>query len=172
MQYVYTVHYHSFDDTMFTTLANNNPSLRLLNIQNESLLCNVSPGCLLHVVDRCRQLKDIRVFQQTVNDDVLMAIARQHSSLEHLSILFRGESRYTEEQSSNAWREISHRLPALRVTLCFKHTFPLNRICDVMRPEIPVRKLRMETFTHIIDELNQAAAIYSHTLESVVLRTH
>lgn len=162
----------AFDDTLFDALAENQPQLESLNIQNKSLICKVSPFCMLRLVSQCRKLKDLRVFHVSLSDEVLLALARpEEPCLRRLSIVFRREAKYTEDLSSEAWLALVNKIPKLSVMLGFDHTCPLHRISDLMKAEIPVTVLRLETFTHIADEVNQATTFYHKTLEEVVLQT-
>ena len=162
----------AFDDTLFDILSDNHPHLACLNIQNKSLVCKVTPRCMLHLVSTCKKLKELQVFHLSLTDDVLNEIAAQEKPcLQHLSILYRRETKYAVDLSSEAWAKLVTKIPTLRVTLGFDHTCPLNRICDVMKPEIPVTELRLETFTRIYEEVNHATSCYYRTLEKMVLQT-
>lgn len=162
----------AFDNTLFDTLSENHPQLQYLDIQNKSLVCKVSPDCMVRFVSRCTKLKDLRVFHLSINDEVLTALAEpKQPALQRLSIIFRRETKYTYDLSSEAWSTLVKKVPNLRVTLGFDHTCPLNRISEVMKAEIPVTVLRLETFTRIYDEVNQAVTFYHKTLEKVVLQT-
>ena len=59
----------------------------------------------------------------------------------------------------------------VQVSLLFDHTCPTDCVSDVMKPEVPVCKLVMETYTYIYDEVNQAARCYTRTLQHFVLNT-
>nr|KAG5685716.1 hypothetical protein BaRGS_027981 [Batillaria attramentaria] len=127
---------------------------------------------MLRLVTRCRKLKDLRVFHLSLTDEVLLAVAEtEEPSLQHLSIIFRRDTKYQHDLSSEAWSVLVKKIPRLRVTLGFDHTCPLNRISEVMKAEIPVTTLRLETFTRIYEEVNQATTFYHKTLEKVVLQT-
>jgi hypothetical protein len=111
-------------------------------------------------------LKDLRVFHISISDFVLTTIADpdlnpdSHPCLRHLSVWFRRETKYTEDLSSEAWEKLVKKIPELRVTLVFDHTCPLRRVCEVMKPEIPVTVLRLETFTHIFEQVFTGQACF------------
>ncbi|KAK7114149.1 F-box/LRR-repeat protein 8-like [Littorina saxatilis] len=162
----------ALDDSLFNILSDNHPGLEYLNIQNKSLVCKVSPLCLRHLVSKCKRLKSLSVFQLSLTDDVLTEIADQEAPcLQYLSILYRREAKYTTDLSSEAWSQLLKKIPTLRVSLGFDHTCPLHRICEVMKPEIPVTELRLDTFTRVYDEVNHATNCYHKTLEKMVLQT-
>ncbi len=54
--------------------------------------------------------------------------------------------------------------PNLSVTLKFDHTCPLWKVRQIMKPDIPVANLFLETFTMIYPELEIATDSYSNTL--------
>ena len=63
-------------------------------------------------------------------------------------------SRFTgKELGETVWSQVVKALPRLRVTLIFDHTCPLFRINEIMKPQIPVHVLRLETFTYIYEEV-------------------
>ncbi|KAK7114148.1 hypothetical protein V1264_000259 [Littorina saxatilis] len=163
----------ALDDSLLDILSDNHPGLEYLNIQNKSLICKVSPSGLLQLVSKCKRLKGLCVFQLSLTNDVLTEIADQEAPcLQYLSILYRREAKYTTDlHSSEAWSRLVKKIPTLRVSLGFDHTCPLDRICEAMKPEIPVTELRLETFTRVFDEVNLATNCYHKTLEKMVLQT-
>ncbi|KAK3589310.1 hypothetical protein CHS0354_026965 [Potamilus streckersoni] len=162
----------ALDDDVFDILSENNPDLRFLNIQNKNLVCKVSPACILRLVRRCRKLTDIHVLHCSMSDEILACLAEEDSKdIKHLSILCRREDKYGKDLSAEAWEQLVYKKPSLRVTLAFDHNCPLNLVSVIMKPEIPVRTLKLETFTKIYDEVNLATSYYKRTLEKIVLQT-
>lgn len=161
-----------FDDALFRNLADHHPTLEYLNIQNSPLVCKVTPASMLHLVRQCRKLKDMRVLNRCISEDVLLALAEPYRiPLEHLAITCRREEKYTKDLSASAWKTVHEQLPRLRVTLRFDHTCPLHKIAHVLKPEIPCSVLQLETYTFIYDEIRQAAYNYATTLEKLVVQT-
>lgn len=162
----------AFDRTLIDILSNYHHSLEFLNIQNKNLICKVPPDCIFLLVTNCKNLKDLRVIRVSLDDRIITTIALQeHPSLRHLSVLFRHETKYTEDLSSKAWAMLAEKIPSLQVTLLFDPSCPLHRICEVMKPEIPVTVLHLEACTHIYQEVNHATALYAKTLKELVLQT-
>lgn len=161
------------DDRIIDILSDNHRSLKFLDIQNRVIVCKVTPACLLRLVQRCKTLKDLRVYHCSVSDDILEALADENrvGKFEHLSIMCRREVKFGSDLSEESWEKLVSRVPTLRVTLGFDHTCPFNLIPVIMKPIIPVRTLKLETFAECHDEVNKAAAYYSDTLLKVVLRT-
>ena len=74
----------------------------------------------------------------------------------------------------DVWRGLVKKLPQLQVTLKFDHTCPLYRVAEIMKAEIPVVVLRLETQTPLRDDVRllvQVATLYGQTLERVVIKT-
>ena len=162
----------AFDDELIDKLSDNNRKLCNLNIQNKSLVCKVTPRCLLRLVQRCRKLKSLSVFNSSMSEDVLLALTEEdREPLDHLSIKYRREEKYLKDIPSESWAALSKKVPNLRVTMRFDHTVPLLKIQGVLKNEIPVSALLFETYSMIYDELNHATCHYRKTLEKVVLNT-
>ncbi|CAN7992365.1 unnamed protein product [Ixodes hexagonus] len=159
-------------------LSQNNPLLEHLNIQNNNLVCLVLPGCIVRLAQRCRQLRELHIHMCSFSRDVLLCFLEANRiSLEHLSLKCRSEEAYTnnpeadnDQITSKLWSRVSGALPRLRVTLHFDQTCPLAAIPVVMKPKVPCKVLRLETFTIIHDMVLQAAENYSETLEKLILQ--
>ena len=161
-----------YDDHVIDILSLNNKGLRFIDIQNKVLVCKVTPPCILRLVQRCQNLRDLRLFHCSMSDDILEALADdKRTCLEHLSIVSRREEKYGGDLTSEAWQKLANKCPDLRVTLGFDHTCPFNLIPVIMKPEIPVKTLKLETFAMCHEEVNLAASYYSNTLEKLVLQT-
>lgn len=162
----------AYDDHVIDLLSLNNKELRSLNIQNNMIVCKVSAACILRLVQRCRKLRDLRVFHCSFSDDILRALAEDdRENIENLSLICRREEKYGCDLTSEAWSILTDKIPSFRVTLGFDHTCPFNLIPVIMKPEIPVKTLRLETFTRIYEEVNMAAEYYKNTLQKLVLQT-
>ena len=162
----------NFNDQMFDLLSEHHPALEKLNIQNDTLVCKVSPECMLRLVSRCRRLRELWLFNCSLSEDILLSLMEDDRvPLEHLSVKCRREEKYGNDIPAETWQLLARKLPKLRVTLGFDHTCPLYRVSQIMLPEIPVHVLRLETHTTIYDEINSATHFYRNTLEKVVLQT-
>ncbi|XP_067652178.1 F-box/LRR-repeat protein 8-like isoform X2 [Haliotis asinina] len=163
----------SYDATVVDSLSENNPLLQFLDISNNVRICKVPPDCVERLVDRCRGLKHLALFHCSLTDQVLECLAQpDRVPLEYLGITCRWEQAYMGDLSSEAWNTLTSRCPNLRVCLVFNETCPLHKISVIMKPEIPVKELRLEPSNCIFkDELDLVARSYSKTLEKVVLQT-
>ncbi|XP_056012054.1 F-box/LRR-repeat protein 8-like [Ostrea edulis] len=162
----------AFDDNVLNLLSTNHPKLESLNLLNKVLVCKVSPDCILQLVKKCRKLKKLFVFHSSMSDDTLVALAEDgRTPLLELGISCRRQEKYGSDLTSEAWQQLVTKLPELKVMLYFDHTCPLHRVSEIMKPEIPVHVLNLQTFTMIYEEVNQASVHYQNTLEVVVLQT-
>lgn len=159
-------------DDVIDLLANHHPDLEKLNLINSSLVCGISASCVLRLVNKCRKLKDLRIFYSSMSDDVLEAFMEEdRKPLEHLGMMCRREEKYTKDLSEEAWQKLVDAHPNLRVTLAFDNTCPLHKVLPIMQPQIPVKELRLETFTRIYSEINYASEYYKKTLKKIVVQT-
>ncbi|KAL5021278.1 hypothetical protein ScPMuIL_000433 [Solemya velum] len=161
-----------YSDGIFRILGENNPELQTLNIQNKILVCKVTSAGLLEFVNCCTKLKDLRVYHCSMSDEILEALATEdREPIQHLGIACRREEKYSRDLSSEAWCSVVRRSPRLRVTLWFDHTCPFMKIAMIMKRDIPIIELRLETSTRLEAEVFQAVLYYHSTLEKLVLFT-
>ncbi|CAN8001810.1 unnamed protein product [Ixodes pacificus] len=159
-------------------LSQNNPLLEHLNIQNNNLVCLVLPGCIVRLAQRCRQLRELHIHMCSFSREAMLCFLEANRvNLEHLSLKCRSGEAYTnspqtdnDQLGSELWWKVRSMLPKLGVTLHFDQTCPLVVIPVIMKPEVPCKVLRLETFTIIHDMVLQAAETYSETLEKLILQ--
>lgn len=162
----------AFDDTLIDKLSENHPALEHLNLFNQILVCKVTPSCILRLVQRCQKLRDLRVYHTSLSSEILETLAEDNRQpIQYLAIGCRRETKYEDDLSSEAWQKLKEKVPDFRVSLHFDHTCPLHKVADVLKPEIPLKQLRLETFTILIDEIKNVARFYCDTLETLVLQT-
>ena len=162
----------SFSGELLEILSENHPDLEVLNIQNNALICKVYPNSLLTLVNRCRKLKELCVFSISCTEEVLLAlIEKDREPLRRLSIFCRREEKYVKDIPSSVWQRIANRLPELRVTLGFDNTIELLKVREVMKPEIPVNELRLETATDLWHEVRLACSFYKDFLEKLIVKS-
>lgn len=161
----------NFDGRLCDILSENNPDLQVLNVQNRVLVCKVLPEHLLQVVQRCRKLTDLLIFNCSLSEEVLIALCDiDRRRLRHLSIICRREEKYAKNIDSMVWKKLRESNRGLEVTLKFDHTCPLYRVSQLMDPEIPVVELYLETFTDLANEI-QLASNYENTLRILLVVT-
>ncbi|XP_059171106.1 F-box/LRR-repeat protein 8-like [Physella acuta] len=162
----------NFDNSFLSGIANNCPNLEYLNILNKSLVCNVSPEGVAYLVHQCRKLQVLHLYHTSLTDDVLKKLSEPgRGALQRLGVVCRRDEKYGEDISADAWSELVHTNPDLKVELGFDHTCPLHRVSEILKAEIPVEELHLSTFTRIYDEINIAVAYYANTLQKLVVHT-
>lgn len=160
------------DDRVLDELSKNHIGLKYLDIQNKVMISKTTPDCILRLVERCRHLLDLRLYYCSISNEVLEAFTEPNrTAVEHISIICRREVKFGFELETEAWQDLVTSIPTLRVTLGFDHTCPYQLISAIMKPIIPVRTLKLETFAICYDEVNIAASIYCNTLEKLVIQT-
>ncbi|EDO37197.1 predicted protein [Nematostella vectensis] len=163
----------AFEDDLFHCLVENNfKILEELNIQNASLVCKVTSGCILKLVQKCRKLICLATHYGSITEDILLAFTEdERSALQNLSILCRREEKYGLDISSKTWTVLKNKLPGLKVNLAFDSSCPMFKVNAILKPEIPVSDLRLEVQARLVCQVYFAAEHYSGTLETLSLST-
>lgn len=160
-----------YTDEILYALSANHSQLRYLNIQNKQLVCKISIECIRAVVNRCRNLEDLRLFHSSLADEILMDLANGNRAfLRHLSIFCRRQDKFTPDLSEFAWKQLMDMVPGVEVTLKFDHTCPQPIMSAIMKPIIPVTRLIFETYTKVVAKLKLAHR-YTNTLKSLVIQS-
>ncbi|CAF4867500.1 unnamed protein product [Rotaria sp. Silwood1] len=171
----------SLDDDTVLTLIKNNPYLRKLNLQDQSLVCILTPFCILQIIDMLKELEDIWVDMVSLSDEFILMLVEnsdeqqiiRKSRLNHLGIRIRREEKFSDEIDTKLWQQLHEKYPHLKITLNFGLTTPLNRIRAYMNADLqlPVQTLIINTPIPVVDELCLAANSFSNTLEHVHVYT-
>ena len=161
----------TLEDDAINSLAKYNPDLESVNLQFKTIISRVSASSVLMLVDRCRSLRELCVYSDNFNIDIMLSFMdKGRVPLQHLYLTYRRELKFDKDIPSTTWKEFVDCLPGLKVTLMFDHTCPLVFISNVMKPDIPVNVLRLETYTYIYNEVRQATDQYKDTLVEFILR--
>jgi hypothetical protein len=134
----------SLDDDTVLTLTKNNPYLRQLNLQDQSLVCILTPFCILQIIDMLKELEDLSIDMISLSDEfILMLIGNndeqqfvRKSSLKHLGVRIRREEKFSDEIDTKLWQKLREKYPHLKMTLNFGITTPLNRIRAYMKADL------------------------------------
>lgn len=162
----------TLDDCIINRLSENHQQLQSLNIINNVYICTVGMKCIQNLVQRCRKLQKLCLFYYSLSEEALLSFAeKDRLPLATLVVKCRRQEKYGKDICSNTWQKVVNRLPEMRVTLIFDYTCPLHKVSEIMKQEIPVSVLRLETFTYIYDEVKQASLLYNKTLTKLVLNT-
>jgi len=121
-----------FTGELLDLLSENNPLLETLNIQNKVLICQVQSSDTLRLVERCRRLRELCIYNHSLSEEVLLALtADDRRALEHLSVYFRREDKFSRDIPADIWKNVTSKLLHLRVTLGFDHTCPMCKVTEV-----------------------------------------
>jgi hypothetical protein len=135
----------SLDDDTILTLTKNNPYLRKLNLQDQSLVCILTPFCILQIIDTLKELEDLWVDMISLSDEfILLLIGNddgeqefiRKSPLKHLGVRIRREEKFSDEIDISLWQKLREKYPHLKMTLNFGLTTPLNRIRAYMNADL------------------------------------
>lgn len=148
------------------------PSLRCLFINNNSLVCGVVPDTVRNVLKLCPALTTIGLFQASLSPAVLQdLLLPQRHPLKRLELRCERSLKYTTPLPDQIWAEVRRRHPALAVDLELDHTLPELHVPAVLQPSIPVRELRLLTWTWLLDEVRLVGQSYANTLEILEVQT-
>ncbi|ESN99922.1 hypothetical protein HELRODRAFT_83430 [Helobdella robusta] len=160
----------NIDGELLTALSKNHSNtLQKLYIHNCVLVETITPDHMKIVASRCHQLTHLGLHGYSIDDDVVSALISpaDRKKLERLIIFCRRDQKYVDRISSTAWASLVAHSPNLRVCLGFDNTCPLDAVAKVMRPEIPVSELFLETYTDLIKEIRLAIKHYKNTLTKI-----
>lgn len=135
----------SLDDDTIIPLVKNNPYLRQLNLQDQSLVCILTPFCILQVIDTLKELEDLSIDMISLSDEFLLTLIGNTDDeqstfrklpLKHLGVRIRREEKFSDEIDPQLWQKFHEAYPHLRMTLNFGITTPLNRIRAYMNADL------------------------------------
>lgn len=162
----------TLSDSFVKSVAALCPTLRSLFINNSSLVCGVVSETIRDVLKCCPALNTIGLFQASVSHDVLRDLLQpQRTELKLLELRCERALKYVTPLCDQIWADVRHRHPGLRVDLELDHTLPELQVPSVLQPSIPVRQLRLHTWTCLLDEIRIVAQSYAGTLEVIELQT-
>lgn len=148
------------------------PALKSLFINNSSLVCGVASETIRDVLKSCPLLDTIGLFQASLSHDVFRDLLEpRRTELKLLELRCERALKYVTPLSDQIWADLRRRYPGLRVDLELDHTLPELQVPGVLQPSIPVRQLRLHTWTCLLDEMHVVAQSYAGTLEVLELQT-
>ncbi|KAL7854355.1 hypothetical protein SRHO_G00165450 [Serrasalmus rhombeus] len=148
------------------------PALRRLFINNNSLVCGVVAETVREVLKLCPALNTIGLFQASLSQHVFQdLLSPQQSALKRLELRCERSLKYATPIRDQMWAEVRRRHPALVVDLELDHTLPELHVPAVLQPSIPVRQLRLLTWTWLLDEVRLVGQSYANTLEALEVQT-
>lgn len=157
----------------FTRLvATGSPNLRSLYINNRTLVLNVTPETLIEVLQKCPQLSVLGAFCSSLSEDVFKELMKpERPPFKHLDILCERLDKYNLAISDEVWKELCQRHPSLYVDMEFDHTVPAWKIPRILKPNIPIATLQLNTYNEMRRQLTFVSSHYVRTLKKLVIQT-
>ncbi|KAK1798236.1 hypothetical protein P4O66_006643 [Electrophorus voltai] len=162
----------TLNDAFVRSVSTLCPALLSLFINNSSLVCGVVAETVRDVLRLCPALTTIGLFQASLSHDVLKdLLLPQRPALKQIELRCERSLKYVMPLCDQIWAEVRQRHPTLRVDLELDHTLPELHVTGVLQPSIPVRHLRLLTWTWLLDEVCLVGRSYANTLETLELQT-
>uniref|UniRef100_A0A8C3PU13 F-box/LRR-repeat protein 8 n=1 Tax=Calidris pygmaea TaxID=425635 RepID=A0A8C3PU13_9CHAR len=162
----------TLDDKLVELLATANPNLHSLFINNRTLVCNVAPGTIRKVFRACPKLSALGVYYASLSDDVFQELLKpERAPFTHLDIFCERLDKYIPVISEELWAAVSQKHPQLRVDLEFDHTVPACKIPLILKLNIPVSTLQLNTYNYMVNQIRFITQSYSGTLKKLMLQT-
>ena len=157
----------SLDSELVDALAEHH-STHLVNIelQNNSLVCNISKACIHSLVRACKNLTSFSCHMSCVDGETLRIFSESgRASIATLSFLCKREDKYSSDIDSEDWLSLCKACPSLRVKLYFDHTCPIFRVEEILKPVVPISVLKLRLQATVTEMVFFIAHHYSQTLE-------
>ncbi|XP_077165803.1 F-box/LRR-repeat protein 8 isoform X2 [Paroedura picta] len=162
----------TLDDGIVELIASSSPSLRTLFLNNRTLVCNVKPEAIVKLLRACPKLSTLGVYYASLSEDVFLELVRpDREPFTCLDLFCERLDKYIPVITEELWAEVSKRHPQLHVELEFEHTVPAWKIPRILKPNIPVTTLQLNTFTYMVNQVRFVTSNYSGSLERLVLHT-
>lgn len=162
----------TLDDGIVQLMAACSPNLHTLFINNRTLVCNVKPETIRDVLKSCPKLSTLGVYYASLSEDVFLDLMEPNRAPFHcLDIFCERLDKYIPVISEQVWTGVREKHPKLHVELEFDHTVPACKIPRILKGNIPVTTLQLNTFTYMVNQIRFVTYSYSRTLERLVLHT-
>ncbi|XP_050778751.1 F-box/LRR-repeat protein 8 [Gopherus flavomarginatus] len=162
----------TLDDGLVGLIATSSPNLRSLFINNRTLVCNVKPETIREVLNVCPKLSTLGVYYASLSNDVFAELIKpEREAFTRLDIFCERLDKYIPVISEELWAAVIQKHPQLCVDLEFDHTVPAWKIPRILKPNIPVGTLQLNTFTYMVNQVRFVTSSYSRTLNRLVLHT-
>ncbi|XP_007430729.1 F-box/LRR-repeat protein 8 isoform X1 [Python bivittatus] len=162
----------TLDDGIVQLVASSSPNLHTLYLNNRTLVCNVTPETIIELLKACPKLSTLGVYYASLSEDVFKELVRLNRRVfKCLDIFCERLDKYIPVIPEELWALVREKYPQLHVQLEFDHTVPAWKIPRILKPNIPVTELQLNTYTYIVNQIRFVTSSYSSTLERLVLRT-
>ncbi|XP_075433010.1 F-box/LRR-repeat protein 8 [Ascaphus truei] len=162
----------TLSDGLVRLIATGSPNLRSLYINNGTLVCKVTPDTLKEVLRLCPKLSVLGAFCSSLSEDVFRELMKpDRTPFKLLDILCERLDKYTLAISDEVWGALCQRHPSLSVDLTMDHTVPAFKIPRILKPNIPMATLQLNTFNEMVHHIRFVSSHYHRTLRKLVILT-
>lgn len=162
----------TLSDGFTRLIATGSPNLQSLYINNGTFVCKVTPDTLIEVLQKCPKLSVLGVFCSSLSEDVFQEMMKPgRPPFRHLDILCERLDKYTHGISDKVWGVLCQHHPSLSVDMELDHTVPAWKIPRILKPNIPVNTLQLNTFNEMTRQLAFVSSHYVRTLRKIVIQT-
>lgn len=162
----------TLDNELVQLIASSSPNLCTLFINNRTLVCNIRPKTVVEVLAACPKLSTLGVYYASLSEDVFLELVKPtRKPFCCLDVFCERLDKYIPVISEELWLAVSEKHPQLQVELEFDHTVPAWKIPRILKPNIPVTTLQLNTYTYMVNQIRFITSNYSRTLERLVLQT-
>lgn len=162
----------TLSDGFTRLIATGSPNLCSLFINNRTLVCKVTPDTLIEVLRLCPKLTILGTFCSSLSEDVFREMMKpERPPFRQLDILCERLDKYTLAISDEVWGALHKRHPSLSVDLELDHTVPAWKIPRILKPNIPVATLQLNTYNEMTNQLSFVSTHYTRTLRKLVIQT-
>ena len=141
-------------------------SLSDVNLQNCSLVCNISKECIHNFARICRNLVSFSIHMSCFDGETLQIFGESsREPLKILSFFCQREDKYTSDIEAKDWLCLCKACPNLQVIMHFDHTCPIFKVEEILKPVIPITVLKLRLLATVTDLIYVVANSYSKTLE-------
>lgn len=127
------------------------------NIITNTLICTLVAKRCMNFAKGCRNLQVLNTHSVSVDNDILNELSTENRArLKYLTLVFKANDKYKPAISDEAWVTFVEKNPDVKVELKFDHNCPTTIIGTHISAVIPVHVLRLHTYTHCHEELDDA----------------
>ncbi|KAM4603242.1 F-box/LRR-repeat protein 8-like, partial [Discoglossus pictus] len=162
----------TLEDGFVRLIATGSPNLRSLYLNNGTLVCKVTSDTLKEVLHLCPKLSVLGTFCSSLSEDLFQELMKpERPPFCFLDILCERLDKYTLDISDKVWEALCRRHASLKVDMELDHTVPAWKIRRILKPNIPVSTLQLNTFNEMVHQVRFVSTHYSRTLRKLVILT-
>ncbi|XP_053556250.1 F-box/LRR-repeat protein 8 [Bombina bombina] len=162
----------TLSDGFVRLIATGSPNLRSLYINNGTFVCHVTSDTLKEVLRVCPKLLILGAFCSSLSEDLFQELMKPERPPFHcLDILCERLDKYKLDITDKAWKALCQRHPSLSVDMELDHTVPAWKIRRILKPNIPISTLQLNTYNEMVRQIQFVTTHYCHSLKRLVIYT-